>query len=207
MTTSIETSRVGSVQPGPRSRVAAAFAAAIAVCGLVVASASAGPAPQTAPGDPLDPRTYAPKSKLFLVVHAVGVQKYTCQANGTWLNTDPEATLYKTNGAPKPFGSHFLNFATGRPVWQLKDGSSVEAARRVTVPGGTGNIAWLLLEAAATAEGPDGDRLTRTTWVQRLNTSGGVAPAGACTPGATTAVPYETDYFFWKERGGGSDTD
>jgi hypothetical protein len=207
MTTSIETSRGGSLQLRRRSRLAAACAAAIAVCGLVVASASAGPASQTAPGDPLDPRTYAPKSKLFLVVHATGVQKYTCQANGTWLNTDPEATLFRTNGASKPFGTHFLNFATGRPVWQLKDGSSVEAVRRVTVPGGAGNIAWLLLEAAATAEGPDGDRLARTTWVQRLNTSGGVAPAGTCTPGAKTAVPYETDYFFWRASGGGSDDD
>jgi hypothetical protein len=196
-----------STETTRRARFVAACATAIALCGLVVASASAGPAPQTAPGDPLDPRTYAPKSKLFLAVHAIGVQKYTCQPNGAWLNTDPEATLYKTNGASKPFGMHFLNFATGRPVWQLKDGSSVEAVRRVSVPGGTGNIAWLLLEAAATADGPDGDRLTRTTWVQRLNTSGGVAPAGTCTPGDKAAVPYETDYFFWKERGGGSDED
>jgi hypothetical protein len=103
--------------------------------GLVAAAAAARPGPQTAPGDPLDPRTYAPDSQLFLVVHAIGVQKYTCQADGTWLFTDPEATLYKTTGVPKPIGSHFLNFASGRPVWQLKDGSSVEAARTVTVTG------------------------------------------------------------------------
>ena len=51
-----------------------------------------------------------------------------------------------------------------------------------------------------TTAGADGDRLTSTTWVQRLNTSGGVAPAGACTPGDTTAVPYTADYFFWKEK-------
>ena len=87
--------------------------------------------PQTAPGDTLDPRTYDPGSRLFLVVHAVGVQKYTCQADGTWLFTDPEATLFATNGAAKPksIGTHFLNFASGRPVWEFKDGSSVEAAR------------------------------------------------------------------------------
>jgi hypothetical protein len=207
MTTTTETIRRAFERPSRRSRFLAACASAVALCGLVAATAVAGPAPQTAPGDPLDPRTYALKSKLFLVAHAIGVQKYTCQANATWLNTDPEATLYKTNGAAKPFGTHFLNFATGRPVWQLKDGSSVEAVRRVTVPGGAGNIAWLLLEGAATAEGPDGDRLARTTWVQRLNTSGGVAPAGTCTPGAKTAVPYETDYFFWRASGGGSDDD
>jgi hypothetical protein len=161
------------------------------------ATAAARPAAQTAPGDSLDPRTYAPDSRLFLVAHATGVQKYTCQANGTWLFTDPEATLYKTTGEPKAMGDHFLNFATGRPVWEAKDGSSVEAARKVAAPGGTGNIPWLLLDAVSTSGGSDGDRLDGTTSVQRLNTYGGVAPAGTCTPGDHAAVPYTADYFFW----------
>jgi hypothetical protein len=178
----------------------AACAAVLALCALLAASASAAPAPVTAPGDPLDPRTYDPESRLFLVAHATGVQKYACQADGTWLFTDPEATLFKTTGASKPIGSHFLNFATGRPVWRFQDGSSVEAARTVGVPGGAGNIPLLLLQAVVTTAGADGDRLTRTGWVQRLATSGGVAPTGACTPGDTTAVPYESDYLFW--RGG-----
>lgn len=175
-----------------------ACAGALALSGLVATAASAGPAPQTAPGDPLDPRTYAPDSRLFLVVHATGVQKYTCQAGGTWLFTDPEATLYKTTGVPQPIGTHFLNSDTGRPVWEVKDGSSVEAARTVSVSGGPGNIAWLLLQAVVTTAGSDGDRLTSTTWIQRLNTSGGVAPTGSCTPGDRIAVPYSADYFFWR---------
>jgi hypothetical protein len=176
--------------------ICASVLALLAVAG----SAFASPAPQTAPGDLLDPRTYAPESRLFLVLHAEGVQKYTCQPNGTWLFTDPEATLYKTTGASKAVGSHFLNFATGRPVWQLKDGSSVEAARTATASGGAGNIAWLLLQAMTTTAGT-GDRLTSTTWVQRLNTAGGVAPSGACTPGARIAVPYTADYLFWRAAG------
>jgi Protein of unknown function (DUF3455) len=184
------------------SRFIVACAGVLALCGLLAAAASARPAPQTAPGDPLDPRTYAPDSRLFLVVHAIGVQKYTCQANGTWLFTDPEATLYKTTGVSNPIGTHFLNFATGLPVWQLKDGSSVEAARTAMASGGTGNIAWLLLQAVVTVAGSDGDRLTSTTWVQRLNTSGGVAPAGSCTPGDSIGVAYSADYFFWRAAGG-----
>jgi Protein of unknown function (DUF3455) len=120
------------------SQFIGAWAGVVALCGLLAAAAAARPAAQTAPGDPLDPRTYDPESRLFLVVYAVGVQKYTCQANGTWLFTDPEATLYKMAGVPKPIGTHFLNFVTGRPVWRLKDGSSVEAARTVTVSAGTG---------------------------------------------------------------------
>jgi hypothetical protein len=177
-----------------RARFALACATAVAVTAALAAAASASPAPQTAPGDVLDPRTYSPGSRLSLVLHATGVQKYTCQANGTWLFTDPEAELFKTTGAPNKVGTHFLNFATGRPVWQLEPGTSVEAARTQSASGGAGNIAWLLLQAVDTSPG----RLGKTTWIQRLNTSGGVAPAGTCTPGATAAVPYTADYFFWR---------
>jgi hypothetical protein len=81
------------------SRIVLACVAVVAVCGLVATAAWARPVPQTAPGEPLDPRTYAPDTRLFLILHAIGVQKYTCQANGTWLFTDPEATLYKTTGS------------------------------------------------------------------------------------------------------------
>jgi hypothetical protein len=175
------------------ARVAVACATVLAAT-AIVATASAAPAPQTAEGDLLDPRTYSSDSRLYLVLHATGVQKYTCQANGTWLFTDPEAELFKTTGAPKKVGTHFLNFATGRPVWQLKEGTSVEAARTQSASGGAGNIALLLLEAVDTSPG----RLGHTTWIQRLNTTGGVAPAGTCTSGATAAVAYTADYFFWR---------
>jgi hypothetical protein len=172
--------------------------AVLAVFAVVAAAASALPAPESAPGDALDPRTYAPESVLFLVTHATGAQKYTCRADGTWLFAGPEAILHQTTGAATPIGAHFLNFGTGRPVWQLQDGSSVEAVRWASASAGAGNIAWLLLKAVATTAGADGHRLTATTWVQRLNTSGGVAPDGTCTPGATIAVPYTADYFFWR---------
>jgi hypothetical protein len=52
-----------------------ACAGVLALFAMLAVSASARPAPQTAPGDRLDPRTYAPNSRLFLVVYAVGVQK------------------------------------------------------------------------------------------------------------------------------------
>ena len=97
------------------------------------------------PGDPLDPRTYAPESKPFLTLNASGVQRYACQANGQWLFTDPVAELYEP-GRSKVVGSHYLNAATAT-VWEFKDGSTVEAARKASAPAGEGNIAALLLEA------------------------------------------------------------
>ena len=197
-------------QPVERFRltdVLLACAGVLLLCALAAAVASAKVAPQTAPGDAIDPRTYEPDSQPFLELHATGVQTYTCQANGTWLFTDPEAALFKTNGKAKAVGTHFLNFATGRPVWRYEDGSAVEAARKASASAGAANIPWLVLQTAVITTGADGARLTRTTWVQRLNTAGGVAPAAPCTPGARQAVPYAADYVFWRAAGGGSDDD
>lgn len=72
-----------------KTRTTRLIVACISVLALA-ASAQAGPlTTPTQPGDPLDPRTYAPESTPFLTVDANGVQKYACQANGTWLFTDP----------------------------------------------------------------------------------------------------------------------
>jgi hypothetical protein len=66
-------------------------------------------------------------------------------------------------------------------------------------------VDWLKLSAASTSAGPDGDQLVHTTFIQRLNTSGGVAPPAAQCNAVTTRtlaeVPYTADYYFWKSGG------
>jgi Protein of unknown function (DUF3455) len=54
-----------------------------------------------------------------------------------------------------------------------------------------------------TQDGPtDGDKLSETTFIHRVNTSGGIAPATGCALSADIGkrafVPYEADYFFYK---------
>ena len=66
------------------------------------------------------------------------------------------------------------------------------------VPGG-------YVVSRGTAEGPSGgDNLTETTFIQRLNTIGGLAPATGCGAlsdvGNEAFVPYTADYFFYKEK-------
>jgi hypothetical protein len=43
--------------------------------------------------------------------------------------------------------------------------------------------------------------MAETTWVHRLNTTGGVGPSGSCDPtvdaGRVVSVPYTADYFFY----------
>lgn len=90
MTTKAE--RLPSTRDG-LARLLGACAGVLVLFAVVAAAAAARPVLQTVPGDPLDPRTYAPASRLFLVVSAGGVQQYACQPTGIWLFIDPEATL------------------------------------------------------------------------------------------------------------------
>jgi Protein of unknown function (DUF3455) len=67
----------------------------------------------------------------------------------------------------------------------------------------SGAIPWLLLQVVGAEPGPTGgDKLTGTTFIQRLNTSGGIAPSTGCAQstdvGKKAFVPYTADYFFYK---------
>ena len=53
-----------------------------------------------------------------------------------------------------------------------------------------------------TQEGPTGgDTLTKTSFIQRVNTAGGLAPSDGCSRledvGAKAFQPYTADYFFY----------
>ena len=68
-----------------------------------------------------------------------------------------------------------------------------------------GAVAWLKVTAVGTEEGPTGgDKLAHTTFIQRLNTSGGVAPKTGCASGSDLGnqafMPYTADYFFYTNQ-------
>jgi hypothetical protein len=159
-------------------------------------------------------------AKAFLKAHAVGTQNYICLPSGSgfaWTFFGPQATLLKDNGTQ--LITHFISpnpseAGTLRATWQhARDTSSVWAAAiamssdpEFVAPGA---IAWLLLRVVGDQPGPTGgDQLLETTFIQRLNTSGGVAPATGCSRtadvGARAFVPYATDYVFYT---GGADDD
>jgi hypothetical protein len=152
----------------------------------------------------------------YLQTRAYGTQNYVCLPNATggvaWKLFGPQATLYPTS-APMQIATHFLSLnpeeqGTPRPTWQHSiDGSAVWA--RVVQPSTDSNyvapgaIPWLLLEKVGTAEGPIGGALlAQTTFIHRVKTEGGVAPATGCASttqlGAIALVPYSTDYIFYR---------
>jgi hypothetical protein len=124
-------------------------------------------------------------------VLGTGVQIYTCTA-GAWVLKAPEANLTDRHGRFQ--GNHFLG-----PTWQWNDGSKIKAARTAGVNApDPADVPWLLLGVT----GEDGDgTLADVTQVQRVHTSGGVAPAGACTEAAEVRVPYSADYLFYAPTG------
>jgi hypothetical protein len=74
------------------------------------------------------------------------------------------------------------------------DGSAVNAAALATSPK-AGTIPELLLKSTATrGTGVFAD----VSYIQRLNTAGGVAPTTACTGTDQTSVPYSATYTFYK---------
>jgi hypothetical protein len=127
--------------------------------------------------------------KQYLTAHAVGVQIYAC--NGTaWTLTGPRANLYNRRG--KLIATHFAG-----PTWQSKGGSTVVGKRENGATVDSASIDWLLLSAVSTTPG----RFGKTTYIQRINTTGGLARPADCnagTAGTTVEVPYTADYVFWK---------
>ncbi|MFC3447812.1 DUF3455 domain-containing protein [Amycolatopsis speibonae] len=116
-----------------------------------------------------------------------GVQIYGC-TNGAWTLIQPAATLSHR-------GRTIALHSKG-PVWtSTVDGSTVGAA---AVPGASNPRPNAVPELLLKANLNSGDGIFgKITYVQRLDTHGGLAPAGTCTAGAQTAVRYSADYAFW----------
>ncbi len=181
---------------------------------------------------PTTPERITPPAgtSAFLLGHGVGTQGYVClpsPAGGvSWTvnNARPEATLFtRIFGDAVQIITHFLSPVVnpndigpkpprfGDVTWQSSfDSSRVWAQKKNFIPAGSdascpngGSIDCLLLQVIGSDEGPAGGRsLTKTSFIQRLNTNGGSAPAIGCfvtgDVGKQVLVPYSADYFFFR---------
>ena len=133
-------------------------------------------------------------NKLAFHAYAKGVQIYKWNLiTQNWDLVGPQAGLFAEEGYHGEIGSHYVG-----PTWESKSGSKVEA-RRVPGTGCTPDptaIAWLLLGKHRT----DGAGIfSKVTYVQRVNTTGGLPPA---TPGLVDGEiresPYTAEYYFYR---------
>jgi hypothetical protein len=174
--------------------------------------------PQTARAQTVIPPPVPPglevlaPSEAFLLGRGVGTQNYECQPTSPlgrvgWVLFTPQATLFDDDGGQ--LITHFSspNPDEGRLVrvsWQdSRDTSTVWAKAIASATVDPNAIPWVKLEVVGARLGPTGgDALTGTTFLQRLNTRGGLAPATGCDVlsdvGHKAFIPYTADYFFYK---------
>ena len=134
--------------------------------------------------------------KAAMTWTGTGMLTYECRPKADnammfeWAFAGPEAKLADAKSMA----------ATGRyyagPTWESNDGSKITGKQVGVAPAGAGNIPFQLVKA----EGGSG-AMKDVTYIQRVNTKGGVAPAAPCDAsarGAKTTVPYSADYVFYK---------
>ena len=132
-------------------------------------------------------------NKVAFVAYAEGVQIY--RWNGTaWAFVAPEAVLYSGDDEDdKVVGIHYAG-----PTWESNSGSKVVGAVIERCTPDPDAIPWLLL-GAVSSEGPGIFR--RVTYIQRVNTEGGLAPADPGDfVGEEARVPYTAWYFFYRDH-------
>jgi len=157
---------------------------------------------------------------VYLVGHATGTQNYICLPDGgnfKYTLFTPQATLFNADSEEimtHYFGPNPEEGGIVRAAWQDSQDTSTVWGRVMSGDSSTdpayvakGAIAWLLVTIVGDQAGPaGGDRLTKTTYIQRVNTSGGVAPSTGCASvgdvGRQAFVPYTTDYYFYRAAKG-----
>ncbi|MEY4753433.1 MAG: hypothetical protein RJA44_1108 [Pseudomonadota bacterium] len=174
---------------------AATLTAALAACSGMPMMAKATPYSQDMLPDPV--KVPAGHRVAWETV-GVGEITYECRAKaGTtdvfeWVFVGPKADLKGRSG--ELLGRYFGPPAT----WAANDGSALTGTQVAVAPAMAGSIPLQLVKAnPATGSGA----LNGTSYIQRVATRGGVAPAKPCAAASTgqrEIVQYQADYIFWK---------
>jgi hypothetical protein len=132
-------------------------------------------------------------NRVSMRVFAAGVQVYRWDATANrWAFVGPKALLFADSGCHGLFGTHGAG-----PIWTSNSGSYVKGAVVAGHIVDAKAIPWLLLRAVE-SDGPG--PFAETTFVQRVNTTGGLAPARVGTPNEVVEIPYTAEYFFYRAQ-------
>lgn len=194
--TAVHVRKLESASP---SRAALAFAAVgLSLLALAVGVRADNDARQPALPSPLCDSLQVPETdRVAFHAYAIGVQIYRWNGSA-WVFVAPMATLYADAGFHGEIGIHYLTVGTpGGPTWESNSGSKVIGMRLAACTPDPDSIPWLKL-GAIYSQGPG--PLDGVTFIQRVNTVGGIAPS---TPGTTVGqeaeVPYTAEYYFYTD--------
>lgn len=180
--------------------VVSVAALTLAACGSMGGSQMA----QMAPAQPYSQASLPDVVKVpgghVVAMETVGAGDitYECRAKASpagefeWVFVGPDARLMDRKGTQ--IGRYFGPPAT----WENKDGSKVTGAQLAVAPANAGSIPLQLVKAnPAMGAGA----MQGVTYIQRVATQGGVAPAAVCAAsslGQKQIVKYKADYIFWR---------
>jgi hypothetical protein len=139
-----------------------------------------------------------------LHVQVVGAQIYKCEAAGavdpsavpgetiyTWVEKDTDGALFDASGVP-------VGTQGAGPRWSYSDGSVANGTKVIELSADMADaLPWRLLRVTSTT---GAGLLADVTYVQRLSTVGGKAPASGCAEGSAgeeTRVGYVADDYFY----------
>jgi len=172
-----------------------------AVAAAVLSACASGPmmAPAMYSQDALPDAVKVPAGhKVAMETVGAGEITYECREKANamgqfeWVFVGPAATLSDRSG--KAVGKYYGPPAT----WEANDTSKLTGAQVAVAPAAAGSIPLQLVKAnPAMGAGA----MSGVTYIQRVATQGGVAPAVACTAqgkGMKQTVTYRADYIFWK---------
>jgi len=166
---------------------------------LRVPCAAESPKPDAAPVIPDSVKVPLTESLSF-EAKAKGFQIYECRAKKDdpakfeWVFTGPLADLFDEEG--RKMGRHYAG-----PTWEWNDGSKVMGEVKGKAEAKeAGAVPWLLL-AVKTHDGSG--VFSAVTYIQRVNTVGGKAPAECDekSAGKEFRAPYSAVYLFYVHKG------
>lgn len=191
--------------PVSSSAAPARRSSSCSLAALLSATLSVAVLAACAPMTPMYSQDSLPTAVKVPAGHSVAMQTvgvgditYECRAKKDlpgqfeWSFIGPDAALNDRNGMT--VGKYYGPPAT----WESKDGSKITGAQVAVAPAGAANIPYQLVKAnPASGSGA----MSGVTYIQRVATVGGIAPASSCDAGKTgmkQTVRYQADYIFWK---------
>ncbi|MDY7538537.1 DUF3455 domain-containing protein [Undibacterium sp. RTI2.1] len=136
-------------------------------------------------------------NKLVMMAVGAGDLTYECRVKAAmpgayeWVFAGPTAVLSDQSG--KAVGKYYAG-----PTWEANDGSKVTGKQLAVTPGAANAIPLQLVKANPSM---GNGAMTDISYIQRLNTMGGIAPSDSCAAanvGAKKLVKYQADYYFYK---------
>ncbi len=164
---------------------------------IMVACSSAPPLPKAYSQDSLPQAILVPSGHaVVLETRATGILNYDCKPTATgpygWVLASPQANLLDRTGKD-------VVAYTGPPAkWTHIDGSSVVGTQAAVAPNGEFNLPLQLARAEPSV---GTGALQNVSFIQRINTKGGVEktkPCSAINTGEKLTLPYQADYIFWR---------